>query len=40
MLSKAGDTYAFGCLMWSMLTGTSPWPNSSHMQVSSSGAAP
>ena len=36
-LSKSGDAYAFGCLLWSMLTGTAPWPNVSRMQVSSSG---
>ena len=39
-LSKAGDTYAFGCLVWSMITGSSPWPNSSQMQVGSFDPAP
>ena len=32
-LSKSGDSYAFGCLLFSMFTGRLPWADFARMQV-------
>ena len=32
-LTKSGDVYAFGCLLFSMFTGRLPWADCPRMQV-------